>query len=140
MGKIKLSLLLVSTLLLAVIFSSCAAEKPEPVEITVKVSISYKNEKLIDKQSLVLTSEDGTPLTVLDAVKRVCDIFEYSLKLTDDGLSVVGIAGKEDAGTSFWLWSINGQEPEAGEGKAGEYEIKNGDEILYFFEVNGVSG
>lgn len=132
MGKLKLSLLLICTIILTGIFASCN-EKVEPVEIKVNVKFVYKNEVLGEYNNIVVKSEDGQP-TVINAVERACSVLELSYELSDDQMSVRSVGGHEETDTGLWLYKINGEEPKDNAGKAGNYEINDGDTIYFYFD------
>ncbi len=70
--------------------------------------------------------------TALDVVKKAsteCG-FTYNIKDTSFGAYVQQIGNDAAAGSSGWLYAVNGKEPSIG---AGDYLLASGDTVIWFF-------
>ncbi|NLK40222.1 MAG: DUF4430 domain-containing protein [Clostridiales bacterium] len=133
MSKKKFSLILLCVILLVGILSSCRKDEVEAVEVKVDVKFVYKGTVLGEYDNILVVAEDGKP-TIINAVERACDVLQLDYELTEDKLSLYKLDEYAETDTGIWLWKINGVEPDDDAGKAGDYIIKDGDKIEYYFE------
>lgn len=145
--KLRSFLCIVISVLTVLALVSCGPkEDPNAVKVpselkctvTVKVdAINGASEKvLIDAVQITLRDKTEWP-TILEALSQACFAYEISYSSTEDASTV----NKIDKYTNFqnncyWKWTRNGEEPEAGEGKAGAALVQDGD--VYEFTYTSV--
>ena len=83
-----------------------------------------------------LTVSAATPLGALEGASRRGD-FYYRVQSTGFGPYVDRIGRRAGAGTTGWVYKVNGVSPPVG---ADKYELREGDRVLWYFARFGPSG
>ncbi|WP_226579454.1 DUF4430 domain-containing protein [Halobacillus litoralis] len=118
---------LLAAVITAGVLAGCGAQEEmsntsqeEVKEVTVQVELSKKNgeEVLADEQ---FTVEEGT--TLMELMEE-----NFEVEQTDGFInSIEGVAGNQEEKMA-WMYTVNGEEATVG---ANEYEVKEGDDILF---------
>jgi len=117
-----------------------AVKVPSELKCTVTVKVDAINgaeEKvLIDAVQITLRDKTEWP-TILEALSQACYAYEINYASTADASTIDKIGKYTNfSGNCYWKWTRNGEEPEAGEGKAGSALVQEGD--IYVFTYTTV--
>lgn len=144
MNIIKKSALFIAVLMLALTFASCAAPVPT---ITVTVKANAGSIPLFEYKTVKVEKE--APVAV-DAINSAIDKYSLNIEFIEDSTRVIslvngGVNYKETTVgdvTYFWSFTVNGEQPEAGDGaKITTHKISDGDVIaLEFYKSDNISG
>ncbi|UOQ93620.1 DUF4430 domain-containing protein [Halobacillus shinanisalinarum] len=129
MGKVStlLSALMLTMLVLAGCQSESggeetASKQEEKQEVTLQIELSKnKGEKVISTKDV--TVEEGTMLM---------DVMKNNFEVEENEGFITGIEGITATDEKAWLFTINGESAMVG---ANEYEVKQGDEIVFDFHA-----
>ncbi len=125
--------LAVAAVMLVLTFASCNATAPT-INVTLKITPNVDPEfPTILEVNVPIKSENPT---VLEAFIEGCVVNQIDYTLTDDELGVLDIDEYPDTITDdgvshYWIFTLNGTEPEAG--RASDIAIKDGDVIEYIY-------
>lgn len=95
----------------------------------VKVAVGIiGKDGLINKSNVAVSESSNYGLTPIGALEATG--VDFRAKGFSVGYMVISIAGQKNMGSSGWMFAVNGTAPNIG---AGEYEIRDGDRILWYY-------
>ncbi|NSJ90853.1 DUF4430 domain-containing protein, partial [Coprococcus sp. MSK.21.13] len=76
----------------------------------------------------ISSKEHNKGLTALGALQASTKMYQMSKNM------VISIFGYENKGSNGWMYTVNGVAPDI---MAGDYEVKAGDKIIWYYSMNG---
>jgi len=131
MKKMRILVLVLACILAVGVLASCSSDK---VTANVTISVVADDDAILTNYEIAVVGTADAPPTVLQAMREAM-LMHDAISFSDNGASVIGIAGYEEAEdedfTYFWEYTINGVA--ATSGKAIDNTIKEGDAIRFTY-------
>lgn len=145
MKKIRVAALVLAMIMLT--FSIAACSKTEKVKVNCTVSVIIDGEVMLDNYAYQVEGPVDNPPTVLQAVQEACMTLDIPCEADDAGLSVESFtfdgvtysSGSDGENIYGWYYTINGVEPEAGSGRAGNRPVEEGQAICYTYTATPIN-
>ncbi len=142
MKKMRVAALILSAVILGAAMVSCG-NKAEKVSVKSTISVVVDGETKFGPVEVVSEGTAEAVPTVLQAAQEAFIANEVPYEVTDTSLKSVTLDGTVYAGGSdavniyTWLYTINGEEPEAG--RASTIAVNEGDDIVFNYDVRPIN-
>lgn len=145
MKKIRVAALALAVIMLTLCMAACSGA--EKVSVNCKISIILNDEVMLDGYEYTVQGTTENPPTILQAVREACQTVEIPCEVDDQGLSVVSFtfdgvtyaSGSDGENIYSWYYTVDGVEPEAGSGRAGNRAIEEGQTICYTYNATPIN-
>ncbi len=143
MKKIRVAALAIALVMLALTLAACSSA--EKVSVNCTVTIICNDEVMLDNYAYTVEGTTENPPTILQAVREACQTVEIPCEVDENGLGVESFsfdgttyANTNDENNIYrWYYTVDGIEPESG--RAGNTEIKEGQNICYTYNVTAIN-
>ncbi len=139
MKKLRVAALMLAMLILTLTMAACSGG--DKVTVNCKVSVMVGDEYIVDNYDYAVTGTTENPPTILQAVREACQAIDIATEADEAGLSLESVTsdgvtyanGNDGENMNRWVYTVDGVEPAANSGRAGNNAIQEGQSICYTF-------